>query len=96
VISASGRSIGIEVTMYQSGVTVTTGMGRRKVESYDEVLACFRIGHRRARRCDHHLRHQQHASLTLALALPLILGGAVVVAGLPGAPAVASCNGNNC
>jgi hypothetical protein len=38
VISASGRSIGIEVTMYQSGVTVTTGMGRRKVESAWEAL----------------------------------------------------------
>lgn len=38
VVSLSGQSIGIEFTTYQSGDIVTTGIGRRKVESAWEKL----------------------------------------------------------
>jgi hypothetical protein len=38
VLSVSGRTVGVEVTMYQSGSTVAARFGRRQVESEWEIL----------------------------------------------------------
>ena len=38
VLSAGGRTFGVEVTMYQSGTTVGASLGRRQVESEWEIL----------------------------------------------------------
>ena len=60
----------------------------------EEVLARFRIGPRRARRCRYHFRHQQYAPLAFTLACAFaVLGGVVVVATFSRTPAVASCDG---